>query len=256
MKEKKQAIKFFALLLVCMLLGMVTGRMGSHFQPLVEKINLTEFYNVFVFAETGLFALVNLILGVISFMLYNKCRQDYDRRAEEDETIYDQLEYRLDMPLLLSNTAMILNLVFFAATIYFFEKATMENVNRSLLFTVDILIMIAGYVWILALQNKIVNFSKKMNPEKRGSIFDIRFQKTWVESCDEAQKLMIYQSAYKAFNVTNIACSVCWVIAFLSMLFFETGIFPVIMIGVIYLTLIMSYTLTARKLEKPLDREE
>ena len=49
MKEKKQAIKFFALLLVCMLLGMVTGRMGSHFQPLVEKINLTEFYNVFVF---------------------------------------------------------------------------------------------------------------------------------------------------------------------------------------------------------------
>ena len=31
-------------------------------------------------------------------------------------------------------------------------------------------------------QNRIVNFTKEINPEKKGSVYDLKFQKTWIAS--------------------------------------------------------------------------
>ena len=50
------------------------------------------------------------------------------------------------------------------------------------------------------MQQMTVDFQKIMNPEKQGSVYDLRFQKKWEESCDELEKFTIYRSAYKAYS--------------------------------------------------------
>jgi len=42
-----------------------------------------------------------------------------------------------------------------------------------------------------------------MNPEKTASVYDMKFQKKWLETCDEAEKIIVGKCAFKAFNITN-----------------------------------------------------
>ena len=41
-----------------------------------------------------------------------------------------------------------------------------------------------------------------MNPEKKGSIFDMHFSKKWADSCDEAEMIMACKAGYKSFKAT------------------------------------------------------
>ena len=42
-----------------------------------------------------------------------------------------------------------------------------------------------------------VKMVQAAHPEKRGDMNSKNFQKDWMASCDEAEKEMVYQSAYK-----------------------------------------------------------
>lgn len=116
------------------------------------------------------------------------------------------------------------------------------------------LVMIAtfmvGNAGIIAFQKLGVDIIKKMNPEKKGSIFDTRFADKWEASCDEAQKMIIYKSAYKAYKNVSICCVLFWVIATLGDMFFQTGLLPIILVSVIWLVQALSYMLESMKLEK------
>ena len=48
-----------------------------------------------------------------------------------------------------------------------------------------------------------VDAAKKTNPEKTASVYDTKFQKKWLDSCDEAEKIMIGKCAFKAYAATN-----------------------------------------------------
>lgn len=56
------------------------------------------------------------------------------------------------------------------------------------------------------IQQKCVDSAKKTNPEKTVSVYDIKFQKKWMDSCDEAEKIMIGKCAFRASTVTNTVC--------------------------------------------------
>ena len=36
-----------------------------------------------------------------------------------------------------------------------------------------------------------------MNPEKTASVYDMKFQKKWLETCDEAEKIIVGKCAFK-----------------------------------------------------------
>ena len=44
---------------------------------------------------------------------------------------------------------------------------------------------------------------QRVYPEKKGDPASRKFQKEWLESCDEAERAMIYQSAYKSYMTAN-----------------------------------------------------
>jgi len=117
--------------------------------------------------------------------------------------------------------------------------------------------MIAGVVIFLLnmaaitiIQKKIVEMTKAINPEKQGNILDTDFNKVWMDSCDEAQKLAAYEAGFRAYRTASSVCMVMWVVTLITMLLFDTGIFPSICVFVIALSLIVSYTVACHKIEQ------
>ncbi|WP_442911333.1 DUF3169 family protein [Lachnoclostridium sp. An131] len=92
------------------------------------------------------------------------------------------------------------------------------------------------------------------HPEKTADPSSRNFQKKWLESCDEAEREVIYRSAYKAYAMMGKLVPVLLVVTMLANLFFNTGMLAVVMVAVIWLAVTMTYTCScvALKEEKAL----
>ena len=76
------------------------------------------------------------------------------------------------------------------------------------------------------IQQKCVDTAKQINPEKKTSVYDMRFQKKWIEGCDEAEKIMIGKCALKAYSATNLVCTVLAIVLAVCALVFDIGFLP------------------------------
>ena len=98
------------------------------------------------------------------------------------------------------------------------------------------------------LQQKCVDLLKDINPEKKGSVYDMKFQKIWFDSCDEAEKRQIGQASYKAYSTTAKFCPFLWAIVFIGNMIFDYGLMPSTVVLIVWGVLQMSYMLEAMKL--------
>ncbi len=102
--------------------------------------------------------------------------------------------------------------LFLIAASYSGGFAIFEDTGASML----LLAGIAGFLAVMAeaviIQQKCVDAAKKTNPEKTASVYDVKFQKKWMDSCDEAEKILIGKCAVKAYRAVNTVCTVLAVI--------------------------------------------
>lgn len=102
----------------------------------------------------------------------------------------------------------------------------------------------------IVIQKLILDIEKKLNPEKQGNVLDFNFQKVWMNSCDEAEKLIVYKAGYKAFLNTNITCIILCMVAFVVTLLFKPDVLALVFVCIIWFANNLSYMLKAAKLEK------
>lgn len=247
-KEDKKSLGKFVIIMICSaLIGGFTG-FGIAF---AEDMNLTE--GIAVFAVKLLEAMApyaNVVLtavaSVIIMVLYRKSRKQYAEWDEEDEEGMNRIEEKLNYALMISAVTLILGYMFL--TIGFAKIDTLTKLNA------EVILFVLGFIFLMAFsfvaQRKIINFSKEMNPEKRGSVFDMKFHEKWENSCDEAELLTIYKAAYAAYKSTNMACLGAWVFCMFGMMIWDFGYVPVVIITVIWLTSTISYCMNAIKLSK------
>ena len=111
-----------------------------------------------------------------------------------------------------------------------------------------LVVFLAVIALAVLLQQKTVDLTKEMNPEKRGSVYDMKFQERWWESCDEAERRQIGQASYKAYTTMNKFCPYCWGVLLLGNMVFHYGILPSAVVLVIWAVLSVSYTREAIRL--------
>ena len=92
--------------------------------------------------------------------------------------------------------------------------------------------------------------AKKTNPEKTVSVYDMKFQKKWLDSCDEAEKLLIGKCSFKAFSATNGVCMLLAVLLALGALVFEIGFLPSLAVCLIWIVNQSAYYKEAMKYSK------
>ena len=82
---------------------------------------------------------------------------------------------------------------------------------------------------------------EEINPEKKGSVYDLKFQKTWIASCDEAEQLQIYRAAFRAYTAMNYAALGMFLVCFIGMLSWNFGLLPLTMVLFVWLTGVIVY---------------
>ncbi len=255
-KEDNKKIGLFAVILVFAgFFGGILGVIGIELVISMEKSGMTfvEFWNQlqrdFAVPASFLLIILDVIFIIISFSFLCKAKKLWKSDMDEDEK-YEVVEKKLSISIILSNVTYFVNFAFFGFAFYA-AMSFVEGVSESWLHiymrVIDLVVFTATLFINLAIQRSCINLTKLMNPEKKGSIYDMKFDKVWYQSCDEAERMQIGLASYKAFKAVNNTLIVLMVIFVLGAMFFEIGILPIIVITVIALVNNITYGVASIK---------
>lgn len=254
--DKKSIKKFMILMLcgfLCGVIGYITGKFLKHTDMENIKQHLSGLTDVMgMYIIPAVFVLFNIISITISAIRYSKTDKKFKSLKDDAEDELFEIESSLNLPVNLMNSAMIINFLFLSVIIEITEISNIEMSETwsNILCGTATITLIAGYIAQFIIIKKCIELVKKINPEKQGDILDINFQKKWENSSDEAQRLIMYKSAYKAFTVLNYLCMGLFILCIISQMVFKTGVMPIICVSVIWLVSTITYSSEAAKLEK------
>ncbi|MCD7823629.1 MAG: DUF3169 family protein [Oscillospiraceae bacterium] len=240
-KENKKALPMFiAIIVLSAVVGFVLGFMSVYVEHTDKFEELGALFGKYV-APCLLIALA-IVVPLICIPKYSKAKKILASWDGEDEEVYEKADSKLSDLIHTTSVGLIISFFLIAAS----YSVGSENVS---IFTP---VAIIGFVAVMAeatiLQQKAVDAVKSTNPEKRGSVYDMKFQKKWLESCDEAEKAMIGQCSYKAYQTTNTTCTVLAVILALAAIIFGTGFLPSLAVCIIWFANTEAYMREAKKL--------
>lgn len=242
--ENRKALPKFALtmlgsLLVGGVLGFILGLtrvFGTETAALAAGLNAV----LSAVTPWGIPVTSVLTLGT-AFFLYRSAAKKYAAwdGGDEDETS-ESIETTLSWVLLLSAVQSIINFFFMAAFCIYDLDSALALVGVFLL----------SFGLVIFAQQKAVDLERRMNPEKHGSVYDTKFQKKWLESCDESERRQIGQACYRAYMVTTRFCIGLWLVLVILSMVFEMSILPVFVLLLIWGVLQVTYTLECIRLGK------
>ena len=216
-------------------LGFFTGVAGA--MDVGETVRRTLDRMLAACAPWGIVASAVILLGA-GWYLYAAAKRRFTAWDGADEDTMDDVERQLRWALLLTGLMIVLDFFFFAASIIY-ER-----------FLQDLILFLASVAVLVVLQQKIVDLERRINPEKRGSVYDMKFQKTWMDSCDEAERAQIGQACYTAYRMGNKVCVFLWVALLILNFVFDFGLLPIAAVLVVWGVMQTAYALECIRLSK------
>jgi hypothetical protein len=250
-EANRKAMPMFILLVIAGaaaggIMGFVIAKYGLHgFSENIERV--ADVFSTFV-APWMMFTIAVFVPLILSpyYMKTKKMLLSWDG---EDEEVSDSVEEKLSIIQWVSSGALIISYFLIAAS-YSGGTAMFESVNNMIGLTVSIAAFLGIMAETVIIQQKSVDCVKIMNPEKTASVYDMKFQKKWLETCDEAEKIIVGKCAFKAFNITNSMCSVLAVILAISALMFGIGFLPSFVVCLIWIVNMSIYCKECLKYSK------
>lgn len=248
MKSKKRAnykngvLKMFLLVIIGMVIGGVAGKL---YFTLGE--NMSGGTGSVLAVITKIMLPVLILITVITVLggeyCYNRLKKIGVKILETEDERWGEI---------LVNLGVVSQVLCFVilSTGYSIRYIQEVSDQRREQFLASCIIFIICYFYNAIAQTRYVKLVQKIHPEKQGDPFSKGFQKDFLESCDEAEKEVIYKSAYHTYVMMQRTIGILLVITMLLHLFFNTGILAVIVVGVIYLVSTFSYTHSCVQLRK------
>lgn len=250
-EDKRRQGKFIAVLIAAFFGGGLLGlffsygagnqeAMSEFAQRLGDGLKAVSPYMVLFLAITA---------GAVILLLYTIARKQYAAWNREDEEEIEKIEGKLSIALMVCGIETIL---FFLFTMIFLDDITSGIKNQNVHgYAVRVLVFAVGFLGILVFQilgqQKIINLIKEINPEKEGSVFDFKFQKKWIESSDEAERMAIYKGSYYSYKTTGRMYVILMLFNLAGITLWDWGIVPAFMITVMWLISVVTYYVGAKK---------
>ena len=222
--ENRRAMpKFFLAMLGAVLAGLVLGvaicwvNFSGGAEAAAEAVNGFLCY----ITPWGLPAAV-VLLGGPALALYFRAKRRFAAWDQEDEDEADAIDMLLTWVLLLASALLIMSFFFFASGVWF-----------ELELMVTVVPFLAAIALVIVIEQKAVDLTKRMNPEKKGSVYDVKFRKKWLDSCDEAERAQIGQAAMCAYQMTSRVCLGLWLVLLIMGMTLDIGLLPVFLVTLI-----------------------
>lgn len=245
--ENRKALPLFSVIMLCALaLGVVIGLLavrsdGGSWQSVVTDALKWFFVHCTYFVLLAL-AVSMLSFGCAAISRAKRSLAALDGEAEDDEI--RAIDRVLSLGLNYISLASALAYFFFAALLCYLPEMELFR------FLIGFVSFIAILVLMMLLQQRLVDLARRLYPEKRGSVYDIKFQKKWLKSCDEAEKAIIANAALHAYKTTQALCVALWMLFVLSHMFFRTGLLPIFAVSVIWISSLFAYQHKAAQIDK------
>ena len=212
-------------------LGFLVGFAGDHNLGETAVLALNRF--LAAITPWGIPVSTLVLLG-LSWVKYRSAKKLFAGWDGEDELTPDTADQHLNWVLLLTTLQLLLNLFFFSAAVIYWVPGRLTILAEIAVFMISIALLIV-------LQQKVVDLTRKLNPEKQGSVYDLKFRKKWLNSCDEAERKQIGQAAYKAYSVLNTTCPILWVVLLLLSFVLEISLLPSFLVLLVWGILNLTY---------------
>ena len=250
-QDKKAKKKFTLIIVLCAIAGGVLGFSSAHAEDLLKGVSLEGFTKTLAYLLPYLQAFLCILATGLFAYFYKKglhAKAKWDGDINED---YYKMEDNLGIALAITNLFYIALLTLFGMSFSLLKYLnSASGITFGIWFALDLGSLIYIILFTIITQKKVVNLEKLINPEKQGSIYDTNFQKKWLNSCDELEQLCIYKSGYASFKYTNMTCMILWLTTFFTSQVFHTGLYPVLLIGIIWFVSTLSFQLEAHKLDR------
>lgn len=165
-------------------------------------------------------------------------------RADEDDDAFETANRRLSLSMAFSAVVM----PWMMLTICLALPSVDVLANNAFVVAVVPLLLVE-IAWSYGLQAVVVRAMQRLAPEKRGSIFDLRFQKDWYASCDEAERQRIGECGYHTYLTMTKIYPFTLLAALLAIMYGGASVLWAVVLGGLWLTQTLSYLLRAYKLE-------
>lgn len=240
--SKKQDKKYFKSFVVIMICSMIGGGVGgatmSQWMDYAAEHDVYRMLGDIQLSMVSIFRCATVVLGIafllVLSVIYFGVKKEVHKIDDEDDALYKKVEKNIGRGLAISNVGYLLGILTFGVGSYCMPKTSGDG--TELFFTMNVLFFLVILVAMIFYQNRFVNLYKELSPEKQVSTYDMKFRKRWLENCDEAEKMMIYQASYKVFCIMNNVYTWTAVILVIISMGFEIGIFPFITVMLLWLT--------------------
>lgn len=241
-KTMNTYVKFGLIILACFILGTAIGLFSIAQENTL--ITFSEGLSKALQIIAGSFWWILIIFLAVEVLTCEICLNKIKKLGKQMKTANDEesdaIEYAIEKISAVTNIVitaitalsfLLLALTF--STDFYFSSGVIVSVGIFLF----VVIFIYNGFWSV----RFVKCQQKIYPEKQGDPASFKFTEQWVESCDEAEKELIYQSAFKSYLLLSKTLPLLIAAAMMMHLIWNTGIVAILFICVIWLMLNVSY---------------
>lgn len=252
--NRKALPKFLLFAIVCTIVGGVIGYYsgyGAAKGGMEKLVDIMKDGGTFFGTHIApwLMLTMAIIVPVVCIPIYRNAKKSVAAWDGEDEDTTDVVDRKLSAVIWITSAVLIVSYFLIAAS-YSGGIAIFDDKKRTVVFFIGIAAFLIIMIEAILFQQKCVDTAKQMNPEKKASVYDMRFQKKWMEDCDEAEKIMIGKCAFKAYSATNAVCTVSAIVLAVSALVFNIGFLPSLAVCLVWVVNISVYCKEAMRYSK------
>ncbi len=233
--NRKALPKFLLVIAASVIVGGVIGYFSAKYDLGAVSGSLQEAEVSFgMHIAPWLMLAVAIVVPIVCVVIYRSARKLFGMWDDEDEDICDAIDRKLSVVTWIASAAFALSCFLLAAS-YCVDFDTLENKESAFVFFISLAAFFAIVIEVIIIQQKCVDTAKQMHPEKKASVYDLKFQKKWMDSCDEAEKIMIGKCAFKAYSTTNVVCLVLSIVLGICALVFAIGCLPSLVVCLVWI---------------------
>ena len=207
--------------------------------------------------ESGAAALLSAVRGMILPILVvilllsaaveeyycKKLRGIHSRMEKAEDEEFEKLDFEEEKAasaLMIANVMSQCLCILVLATGYSGIYLESEEASRGS-FLLACFVFLLCFVYDYFVQIRYVKMLQKLYPERKLDPASKKFEAQWFEGCDEAEKEIVYRSAYSAYLTISKCTPILLVITMLGHLLFNTGLMAIIVVAVSWMIASLSY---------------